>query len=183
MKKIKNLSYIFVLFTTFTLISCEDEPIDATLLNNSTSSGGGSSPGASVAGTYRLTAFNTSVPTDLNNDGNPSSNQLNETSCYNNSFLTLNTNNTFSADSKGVDIDLTTNVIECFSDPVIIGTWSISGSTLSLTYVDSGVTYTDTYNVSGSTLTYSVNGGEVVGTSGGSPVYLTTNIQIVYSKQ
>lgn len=181
MKKIKNLCYLFVFFTTFTFISCEDEPVDPTLLINSSSNGGGTV--TNVAGTYKLTAFNTSVPTDLNNDGNTSSNQLNETSCYNNSFLTLNTNNTFSADSKGVDINLTTNIIECFTDPVTIGTWSVSGSTLSLTYVDSGVTYTDMYTISGNSLTYSLNGGEVVGMSGSSPVYLTTNIQIVYTKQ
>lgn len=183
MKTIKNIFSIFVILTSFTFVSCENEPVDSSLLNNTTTTGGGNTGGTTVAGTYKLTAFNTSVPTDLNNDGTSSTNQLSETTCYNNSFMTLNTNNTFSADSKGVEIDLGTNALECFTDPVIIGTWSVSGSTLTTTYIDSGTTYTDTFTISGNTLTYNINGGEVVGTAGGNPVYLTSNIQIIYTKQ
>ena len=183
MKTIKNLFSIFVILTSFTFVSCENEPVDPTLKNNNTTNTGGGNTGTTVVGTYKLTAFNTSVPTDLNNDGTSSTNQLSETTCYNNSFMTLNANNTFSADSKGVEIDLGTNALECFTDPVIIGTWSVSGSTLTTTYVDGGTTYTDTFTISGNTLTYNINGGEVVGTAGGTPVYLTSNIQIIYTKQ
>ncbi|MES2863608.1 MAG: lipocalin family protein [Bacteroidota bacterium] len=184
MKTIKNLLSILVIFTSLTFVSCDDEPVDPTLLNtaNNPSSGGGT-PSTTVVGTYKLTAFNTSVSTDLNNDGTSSTNQLSETTCFNNSFLTLNANNTFSADSKGVEIDLGTNTLDCFTDPVTIGTWAVSGSTLTTTYVDSGTTYTETYTISGNTLTYSLNGGEIVGTAGGNPVYLTSNIQIIYTKQ
>lgn len=184
MRTLKTLLSIFVVFSSLTFVSCDNEPVDSELLRSSNgSTGGGGSTGTSVVGTYKLTAFNSSVPTDLNNDGTTSSNQLNETSCFNNSMLTLNSNNTFSADSKGVDIDLTTNTLECFTDPVTIGTWSVSGSNLSLTYMDGGTSYTDVYVISGNTLTYSISGGEVVGMSGGSPVYLTSNIQVIYTKQ
>lgn len=184
MRTLKKLFSIFVAILSLILVSCDNEPVDNALLNstNNPTTGGGST-GSSIEGTYKLTAFNTSIPTDLNNDGTSSTNQLNETACYNNSFLTLNANHTFSADSKGVDIDLGTNALECFTDPVIIGTWALSGSTLTITYTDGGTSYSDTFNVSGNTLTFSENGGEIVGTAGGTPVYLTSNIQIIYTKQ
>ena len=52
-----------------------------------------------VVGTYRLTAFNTTPPTDLNGDGTSSTNQMNEVTCFNNSLIILNSNGTYTADS------------------------------------------------------------------------------------
>lgn len=145
-------------------------------------------PTPGIAGTYLLTNFNTSVPTDLNGDGTASTNQINETSCLANSILTLNANNTFSSDSKGIDIglDLNTGVstIECYDDPPITGTWSLSGNQLTFTYIDEGVPTSDVFTVSGNTLSYTVQSGQVVGTaSGGEPVYLTSDITLIYTKQ
>ncbi|HLP65296.1 lipocalin family protein [Flavobacterium sp.] len=136
----------------------------------------------SVNGTYKLTAFNTSIPTDLNGDGTSVTNQLNETTCLNDMFLTLNANNTFTADSKGVEITIN-NVIGCFTDPDITGTWSVTGNVLTLTYVDAGDTYNDSYTINGNTLSLTVQDGTVVGTAGGNPVELTCDITIVYTKQ
>ncbi|MFT6749086.1 MAG: hypothetical protein ACI9XR_001138 [Flavobacterium sp.] len=142
-------------------------------------------PTSGIAGTYLLTAFNTSVSTDLNGDGISSSNQLNETVCFNNSILKLNANNTFTSDAKGLDIDITgtTSVLTCFEDPDFTGTWSLAGNQLSLTYMDSGQTQTDVFTVAGNNLSLTVQNGEIVGTAAGSPVYLTSNITIVYTKQ
>jgi hypothetical protein len=98
-------------------------------------------------------------------------------------LMTLNSNNTFTADSKGVDINFNTNVLECYTDPSYSGTWILNGSTLSIVYVDSGITYTDNFTVSGNTLTYTLNDGEIVGTTNGQPVYLDSDIQFVYTKQ
>lgn len=149
----------------------------------------------SVAGTYKLTAFNTSVPTDLNNDGTASTNQLTETNCFNDMFLVLNANNTFVSDSKGTEIAIevdgaTGEVVEtigCFTDPDVTGTWSLNGNVLSLTYTDSdtGEQITDNFNVVGNTLVATINDGEVVGTetTTGAPVYLTSDITIIYTKQ
>lgn len=186
MKTIKNLLSIFVFISSFMFVSCEDEPVDATLVNNTNTNntgGGGNTGGTNVIGTYKLTAYNSSVPTDLNNDGTNSTNQLNETTCFNNMFLVLNSNHTFNADSKGIDIDLAGTGTECFTDPDYNGSWVLNGTTLTLTYVDTGVTYVDNYNVSGNTLNTSVSNGEVVGMVGGQPVYLTANLQIIYTKQ
>lgn len=187
MKNFKKAVSLFTLITSLVFLSCESEPLDQSLLETNSSTGGGSTGGGStstsIVGAYKLTAFNTSVPTDLNNDGTASTNQLNETSCYNNSLLVLNSNNTFTADSKGVEIDFTANTLECFTDPDITGTWVLNGSILSLTYVDGGTTYTDNFTVSGSNLSFSVNDGDVVSILSGNPVYVTSNIQFVYTKQ
>jgi hypothetical protein len=144
-------------------------------------------PPAGIAGTYLLTAFNTSVPTDINNDGTSSTNQLNETTCFDDMLLVLNANNTFTANSKGIEIVFNGTVEEvgCFSDPNVTGTWVLNSNTLSLTYTDVGVEYTDDYIVNGNTISATAADGEIVGTETGTgaPVYLTSDITIVYTKQ
>jgi hypothetical protein len=125
------------------------------------------------------------VATDLNNDGTASINQMTETQCYNNNVLTINSNNTFSVTSKGVKIanQQTTPTIECFTDPVITGTWASSNNTVTLTYVKSGVTVTQAYILVGNTLSYKKSKVEIVATtSNGTPVYLTSDIEVIYSK-
>ena len=51
----------------------------------------------SLIGQYRLTNVNTSIATDLNNDGKESSNQVLETDCYNNFTITLMSDSTYNA--------------------------------------------------------------------------------------
>ena len=63
MKTIKSILTLLVLTLAFTTTSCDNEPVDPVL------SDGGSGGGSSVVGTYYMTAFNSSVPTDLNGDG------------------------------------------------------------------------------------------------------------------
>jgi len=194
--KIKNLlSSFVVLFSITLLISCENEPLDPVLasqISTNTSSGGSGGTGgtggtggvtpASVIGTYNMTAFNTSILTDLNNDGVASPNQMSETTCFNGNTLILNSNNTFVQTTKGVEIN--GSAISCYVDPDINGIWSVSGSVLTISYVYGGVPVSDNYVISGNTLTYSVTNEDIVGTtSGGSPVTLNGDISIVYTKQ
>ncbi|WP_177734680.1 MULTISPECIES: lipocalin family protein [Flavobacterium] len=202
MKNIRNIGMGLLIAGGLLFTACDVEPVDGALLTNNGgntgggntgggntgggNTGGGNTGGGNITGTYLMTAFNTSVPTDLNGDGTPSTNQMNETNCFNNSLLVLNANNTFTASSNGIDIvsDGVTETMECFTDPNLTGTWTLTGTTLSLTYTDEGETYTDNYTVSGSTITASVEEGQVVGTANdGSPVYLTATISIVYTKQ
>jgi hypothetical protein len=195
-----NLKVIVLIITSIVFFtSCENEPLDPVLTaqinanNGSTGGSGGGTGGGTgggvtpttIVGTYILTAFNTSVPTDLNGDGTTSTNQMAETTCLNNSLFVLNSDNTFTSNSKGIDIDLTTtpNVLTCFTDPDTTGTWTLVGNILKTTYVEGGVTYNDEFTVVGNTLVYTVNNGEVVGTASGIPVYLTSDITIIYSKQ
>ncbi|MEO0036972.1 MAG: hypothetical protein RIQ59_183 [Bacteroidota bacterium] len=186
------LSFVFL----FIFNSCNVEPVDPILSSqlvdyNTINNGGGTSGGGTVnqttiAGTYLLTAFNTSVPTDLNNDGTASSNQLSETSCYNNMLLTLNADHSFIANSKGVDIvsNGTTETMSCFTDPDETGAWSLVGNTLTLTVLGNPTT-TETYTVSGNTISATAQNGQVVGYDAltHAPAYLTCNITIVYTKQ
>lgn len=175
----------------FLLVSCDNEVVDPVLAaqvaanNPANGGGGGGVIPNSIAGTYILTAFNTSVPTDLNGDGTNSTNQMNETTCFNNSLFILNSNNTFTANSKGIDIDITStpNTLTCFTDPDTTGTWSLSGNILTTTYVESGVTYNDQFTVVGNTLVFNEPSGQIVGMASGNPVYLTSSIALVYSKQ
>lgn len=143
-------------------------------------------PPVGLAGSYKLTAFNTSVPTDLNGDGTSSTNQLTETTCFNDMFLTLNPNNTFNADAKGIEITINgggVSELSCFTDPDYSGTWSVAGNILTLTYTEDGTPYTDSYTISGNTLSATVEDGTVVGTSGGNPIELTSDITFVFTKQ
>lgn len=176
MKSIKSIVTLFVLTVAFTTISCDNEPVDPALDLSSSSS---------VTGTYFMTAFNSSIPTDLNGDGVSSTNQMNETNCFNGSYITLNANNTFVANSKGLDINSngSSSTIECFDDGTFSGTWVLSGNRLSITYMDQGVEYTDEAVLSGNTIVSTYQNGEVVGTtSSGEPVYLTSNLQIIFTK-
>ncbi len=176
MKSIKSIVKFLVLSIALVTASCDNEPIDPAIDISASSS---------VTGTYYMTAFNSSIPTDLNEDGSASTNQMNETNCFNGSFITLNSNNTFVANSKGIDINTTgaTSIIECFDEGNFTGTWALSGNQLSITYLDGGVEYTDVATLSGNTIVSTVQNGEVVGnTSGGEPIYLTSNLQIIFTK-
>ena len=179
MKSLRLIASFLLITLSLILNSCSNEPIDPAIDLNSFLNTG-------ITGTYLLTAFNSSITVDLNGDGIRSTNQLDETNCFNGNTLTLSADNTFIATSKGLDIvtNGTNNVIECFVDPNTTGTWELNGSILSLSYTESGNVYTDEYEVSGSTLTYSIINGEIVGTTAtAEPVYLNADIDLVYSKQ
>ncbi len=171
---------VFSVFTLMTFTSCTTsiEPVDQDLLGNLVNP-------TSIVGTYTMTAFNTGIPTDLNNDGTTSINQMSETTCFNNNIMTLNADHTFNATQNGLDINATatTSTMECYSDPLLSGTWALNGTILTLTYDDAGTPIVETFLVASNTLTYSVPLGEIVGTtSTNEPVFLTSSINVVYSR-
>uniref|UniRef100_UPI00404AD246 hypothetical protein n=1 Tax=Flavobacterium sp. TaxID=239 RepID=UPI00404AD246 len=191
----KYLLYSFVSILSLGFIACtgDDEPVDPLLLDNpGIVDGGGNVNNNTVFGVYVMTAFNSSVPIDLNGDGVSSTNSFDETECFDNSFLTLNQNNTFIANSKGIEInfdfDLVTgeeiSTIECFTDESANGTWAVDGTNVVFTSTQDGETFTDTFAVVGNTLVFTVEEGSIVGTTNqGTPAYLTSQIQIIYTKQ
>ena len=135
-----------------------------------------------AVGIYKLTAFNTFDAQDLNGDGNSSINQINESVCFNNSFLKLNSDNTFTLDQKGVELTIigTSETLDCYDDGEIIGTWSVSGNNLNLNAFGETVSY----SINGSTIINAMNDADYVGTdSSGNPLYLTGNVSVVYTKQ
>jgi hypothetical protein len=136
-----------------------------------------------VSGSYRLTAFNTSVPTDLNGDGTTSTNQMTETDCFNNSILTLSPNNTYTTLEKGVEINLDgiNSTIECYDDGSSSGTWSFDGNN-KVTVVDGQEIYD--LIIDGNNLRLKLLSTEVVGVDqNGDPVTLNSDIEFVYTKQ
>lgn len=137
------------------------------------------------AGIYKMTAFNSSVPTDLNEDGTASTNQMSESTCFTDNTFVINSDNTFTATQKGVEIgfDGTNETIECYTDPSISGTWDLNGTVITFSYTEDGVPTVQDYVVSNTTLIMTMDDGEVVGTSGGNPVYLTSNLEVIYTKQ
>lgn len=138
-------------------------------------------PVSGVVGNYKLTAFNSSVPTDLNNDGTNNTNQMNEVSCFNNSFLLVNANNTYVADQAGVEL-ASDGGYSCFTEPDDTGTWVLAGNQLS--FISSDISMgTTTFTVSGNTLTYTVPAGTVLDDDNGVVVEVTADLTLIYTKQ
>lgn len=105
-----------------------------------------------------------------------------ETSCFNNNFLTINPNGTFTATSKGVDVSAAAT-LECYTDSDITGTWILNGTILTLIYLEAGVQNTELFSVSANSLTYSVPLGEIVRTtSTNARVYLDSSYNIIYTR-
>jgi hypothetical protein len=176
--KIKAIVFSSLIALSFTSCTTNIEPLDPSININSFSS---------VTGVYSMTAFNTSVPTDLDDDGTSSTNQMLETDCFNGNTLTISGNNTFTATSRGVDITVTgtTSSLGCYSEDDVTGTWTLVGNVLTLSYTDAGTPYTEIFifSATNSTLTYTETQGEIVGTtSTNEPIFLTSNIDIIYKK-
>ncbi len=138
-------------------------------------------------GTYVLTAFNTSVPTDLNGDGKKSIDQMTETVCFKDLFLTLKANNTYELNDKGVGIenDGVNETIACYNDGDTFGKWSLDGNNrVVMTPFDGQDEVPFSLLVEGNTLKETVADGDVVGTTtAGDPVYLASKIELVYTKK
>jgi len=175
MNRIKFSASVLLTITLFSISSCNVEPLDSDLFGNIINT-------TSVAGTYTMTAFNTGIPTDLDNDQVASTNQMLETTCFNGSTITINPDGTFRATSKGVDIS-NSNTLQCFSDPDYTGTWTLNATVLKLTFTDNGVVVNELFSVSGNTLLYSVPQGQIVGTTASNaPVFLNASYNIVYTR-
>lgn len=176
-----NTIFKTLLFTSLTLlVSCSDEPYEGPIPSPNSPSVTG------IQNTYILTAVNTSVATDLNGNGTPSTNQMNETACFNNNIITLKTDGTFTADQNGVEINeaVTPNTIVCFTDPDITGTWVITGANLTLTYNDGPISLTDTYVVDATSIKIVFPDEDIVSKDGtGNAVYVNADVQLVYTKQ
>jgi hypothetical protein len=83
----------------------------------------------SMAGTYELTAVDIPKNVDFNGDETASSNLITESVCYENSYIELNSDNTYSSVYNYV---LITTEVACESDEST-GTWEVSGDKLILT--------------------------------------------------
>lgn len=178
MKKIKIITVVIVFFAAFNLFSCSNEPIDPAI--NLANWGV-----KDITGSYIMIGFYTSVPTDLNNDKNASVNQMDETDCFNNNLLTLNTDQTFRKTSKAVGIVTTAGVatLNCAVNPEVTGTWTLAGNTLTLSYTLAGIQTIEVFNLTGNKLVGNIKQGKIVGTSSTNvPEFITSDIDVIYTK-
>ncbi|HEX8564000.1 MAG TPA: lipocalin family protein [Flavobacterium sp.] len=169
--KIKLLP--FVAFAAL-LFSCSDDDDSNTVSN--------------PEGLYRMTAFNISEePSDLDGDGDASTNIMNETHCFDNSTVQINEDHTFTANSEGLEIQIDSegnpSEFACYDDGAISGTWSLSGNEITFTFLSDGSGDTFTYDIDADSLSYFIPDGTAFGTVGGNPAYITSDIEIVYTKQ
>jgi Lipocalin-like domain len=190
MNKLKFISAFVIVFSTI-IFSCTVEPYGGTQLTTAAPSAGTTTPPppvttvpvASVIGNYRLTAYNTSIPTDLNGNGTASVNQMLETTCFSNSSLTVNANGTFSVLDNYVDITTSgVPALTCATNNDS-GTWTFAGNILTLTSTVGSVTQVQTGVFSGTVLTINVQDTEFINIVGGIPDYVDGNIQLVFTKQ
>jgi hypothetical protein len=181
MKNIKFLKGIVLIFTAFTFTSCDVEPLDSAIniddfITNE----------SAFYGTYLLTAFNTSIPTDLNNDGVASANQMTETTCFTGSKIILNSDNTFTFTFNEIDIAFngTNDVLNCAINPEITGTWTLNDNALALTALFEGVNQTLNATIGDNKIVWSENNVEIVATTTSNmPIHLFANVEKVYTKQ
>ncbi|HLA55451.1 MAG TPA: lipocalin family protein [Flavobacterium sp.] len=85
-----------------------------------------------ISGTYNLTAFMAPVAVDFNDDGTPSTNLINETTCYDNATLVLHDNATYDLTYSYLTVQDDAVVTSC-QNSVTSGTWARSGSSVVLT--------------------------------------------------
>lgn len=140
----KNLRILAMTALAITIGSCSSDD------NNDNDNSGG------ISGTYELREFNTSSPTDFNQDGTSSTNQMSETNCYNDSKLTFRADNTFTYEVAYLSVN--TDASSTCTSYEVDGTWSATNNTLTATYenlegddvtvnfarTDSGKTLTET---------------------------------------
>lgn len=104
-KSLLPFLFLFILLTAFT---CENETLEGGFLVEDLDN-----TNNSVVGNWLLTAWNCQTALDLNNDGEESTNLLNEMNCYTNETVVFNSNNT------GV---FTSNSYADFSFEIEVGT-------------------------------------------------------------
>jgi hypothetical protein len=148
-----------------------------------------SSSSTSVAGTWKLTSFTTVGAVDANNDGNATTNFMNETGCYNNSTIVLNSNNTAIGTLNELELNLdlvagSTTQYEytsiCNDGIPSTGTWTQSGNNVSITLDGE----TEVLTKSGNTITLTIpEFTEVPTESNGVISYTYYGATLVFTKQ
>ncbi|MBQ4818721.1 lipocalin family protein [Aquimarina sp. MMG016] len=93
----------------------------------------------SLVGTWELTSVTGGIPVDLNMDGTPSTNLLQELPCFKDT-LVVNDDNTYSQDVTDIDVSVDTSgpfpipIVECTGLILMeTGTWSLVGDQLTFT--------------------------------------------------
>jgi hypothetical protein len=179
MMNIKYLTRVLLATIFLILTACQYEPVDPAVPTKPIIQ-----PKPNISGKYDMIAYNTSVPTDLNNDGQSSTNQMKETTCYSNNNIILNDDNTFAAtlNSIGIVFDGSNYSLDCKYNSNISGTWQLDGSIVTLTYSANNNSASMQLTLSGNNISQKIN-GPIVTQTNGIPATVQGTIEMMYTKQ
>ncbi len=96
-----------------------------------------------LIGYWELSRMVSDTAVNLNQDGNYSTNLLDETSCFNNMSITFNSDGTFTTNNATMTFESGTSgdQFSCLTDRIDTGTWEVENDNLMLTMVIDGYTY------------------------------------------
>lgn len=166
MKNVKKFLFLFSIAALLTACSDDDDA--------------GTSAEAQLVGTYNLTAYNIPVAVDFNQDSQASTNFMNESDCYLDTQIVLNSDNTYTSTYSYL---LVTNSVSCEEEDAT-GNWSlIDNSTIKL--VDTSIEPQLEVN-------YTINGNQILQTLENAPypdrdgegnaIYSEGTVVLVYTK-
>ncbi len=141
-------------------------------------------PNIDPIGSYLLTGFNTTIPTDLNFDGKTSTNQILETDCYDYFILTIKSDGTFVNNNKLAIKNPVTNSLSCSQGSDIYGTYTVSGKTVTLKYLLNGVEKTlNLKSNSSQILTSDVSRIEIANSFQNQIISISSDVEYVFTKK
>lgn len=172
----KNLKMLMLAVAgCLTLASCSDDDNNDNVNNN---------PNADITGTYRMTAWNAPTSIDFDGDGTSNINMMNESPCYNNSIMNVNSDGTYTMTYRYVNIE--SGAVSCGTETTN-GTWVRNGNSFTTTHMSAGQSMSTDYSFSGgnqTTLTRNMNNWNYPSINGtGGQVYSTGNVSMVMTRE
>lgn len=153
------------------MTSCDDMTDDSLPSDNS-----------GVAGTYRMTAFNTPTAVDYNGDGTSSSNLVTESVCFTDNFIRLNSNQTYTRTDNYIDLSSGLPACAEYSET---GVWRWEEDKLVTTSSDTNgyLPYDTEFVVSGEVLTANLVDVAYPGADDlGNPMTLQGDVSYVFTR-
>ncbi|RMB59213.1 hypothetical protein EAX61_09160 [Dokdonia sinensis] len=125
------------------------------LLGSCGSDDDASQANAGLEGSWELTAYTLAAPQDLNGDGEPSTDVLEELPCFD-AAITFRGDGSFTSTTDGFDVEIDVNsgtfFIVCGNPTSLDGTWSLDGDVL--TTVSEGETDSAEIDLDGNTFSF-----------------------------
>lgn len=136
-----KLKFLPILILLALICSCSKEEIKTETINPAIIDPVVIAPIINPTGVYLLTAFNTSFPTNLNGDAISSTNQMAETNCYDNYWLDLKADGTFTNDNRLsiVTGSAPSSTLVCEQKTTLAGNYTVTGNVIKLKFIN-GVT-------------------------------------------
>jgi hypothetical protein len=171
MKKFKIVMFSAVAcLTAAVFTSCNDEENTLPLDNSG------------IAGTYKMTSFNTPTAVDYNEDGTTSSNLTTESDCFVDNYIKLNSNHTYSRTDNYIDLASGTPECTAYSES---GVWKRDGDVITLTSSDTNgyLPYDTELTYSGDNLNISMTAVDYPGADDlGNPALLNGDVTYGFTR-